>query len=147
MWGKGCWEVQYSPAKLTSPRITTPLRGEDKDEGPEAGMTQVWGVERTEEIGVYSVGTVRAVFQGSVGPSALDQIPKGAAGLWALPTLSEGLTYDRGKNTCEAADWMEVAGVKLRTLLLCACEQQPGPAQPICPPLKPAPQHRPSRHC
>lgn len=88
--------MQCSPAKLTSPRITAPLGGVDEDEGPEAGMTQVWGVERTEEIGVNGAGTVRAAFQGSIGPSALDQIPKGAAGPWALSTsiLSEGLTTE-----------------------------------------------------
>ena len=42
MQGEGCWEVPCSPAQLMSARVTTPLRGEGKNE---VGMTQVWRVE------------------------------------------------------------------------------------------------------
>ena len=51
-----------------SARVIAPLRGEGKNE---VGMTQVWSVERTEEIGAHGCGTVRAAFQGSIGPSTL----------------------------------------------------------------------------
>ena len=63
MLGSAVW-----PAQLMSARVTTPLGGEGKNE---AGMTQVWSVERTEEMGVNGCGTMRAAFQGSIGPSTL----------------------------------------------------------------------------
>ena len=50
-----------TPLREEGKRVTTPLRGEGKNG---AGMTEVWSVERTEEIGVSGYGTVRAAFPG-----------------------------------------------------------------------------------